>query len=177
MQPHVTAPAAPSTAAGPSRRSWWSATKHAWANPAEWRAWQVILLLGLVALLALLALWATSPGGPLGPPEPLSTSPALVSQADGRFVYRLLEPPAGKARTVATLQALYDAHKDAAAGRPVTLLLLRRAAPISPYIMGTGNSGSQDVLGSVIVGPEPERREAAVRPSPTAPLQPVDLRW
>jgi hypothetical protein len=105
---------------------------------------------------------------------PLTAGLVYSSVEDGRFVYRLLEPPAGRARMVATLQAIYDAHKGAVGNGPMSVVLLRRVADVAPSITGTGPPG-QDILAMAVSGPE--GHEAVVRGGEDAPLQPARLRW
>jgi hypothetical protein len=160
---------------GPARRTWREAAIQAWAHPAEWSPWQLAALVALVALLALAAFWVTRPGGLIGGAEPLAASAAYASAADGRYVYRLLEPVGSRARILATLQAIYDAHKGTAADRSMSIVLLRRAAPVAPFVTGTSQTAGEDVLARVTV--TADQREAAVRPGDGTPLQPAALDW
>jgi hypothetical protein len=159
--------------ASPPRRG--RATRSTWKNPAEWTAWQFILLGGSLVVLAVGAFWLTWPGNPLGGAAPLEVTTAFADGANDRYVYRLVEPPAGRARMQATLQATYDAHKEGGGEGLVTLLLLRRTADVQPFITGTGNPDHEDVVGRVSL--REGRLEAAVRPGGTGAFVPVELRW
>jgi hypothetical protein len=125
--------------------------------------------------LAALTFWLVRPGGPFRGPEPLSTSLVFSSVEGGRFVYRLLEPPTGQARLVATLQSVYDVHKPSAGGGSVSVVLLRRSADVTPFVTGGWPSSGRDILAVAVAGPE--GREAVVRPAEDAPLRPARLRW
>lgn len=175
MRTPMTTPSGYAGDVGPTRRTWRAAAREAWARPAEWTAWQLAALVAIVALLALAAFWVTRPGGLVGGAEPLNAAAAYASGAEGRYVHRLLEPAGSRARLVATLQAIYDARKGAAADGALSIVLLRRTAAVTPFVTGAGQTAAEDVLGRVAV--TGDQREAAVRPREGDPLQPVALDW
>jgi hypothetical protein len=160
---------------GVTERGWWTAARESWAHPREWSALNIVALATLVVLLAVAAIWVTRPGQLLGGAESLNAGRLYTDDASGRYVYQLLEPPAGPARMQATLQSIYDAHKAAAPDGGLTIILIGRAASETPYITGTAQDSSNEVLGRVVVGPD--SREAAARRTPEAPLEPVSLDW
>jgi hypothetical protein len=136
-----TTPAAGSAAGaagrdGPTQRTWWEATRDRWAHPAEWSIWNIVILFAGVVVLTIAAIWVTRPGSALGGAAPLEASLRYSDETAARYVYVLQEPPAAQARMQATLQSIYDAHKAAAAGKDMTIVLLRRAADASPFITG-----------------------------------------
>ncbi len=172
----TTAGTAPMREGGsPTRRGWWRATGSSWKNPAEWTAWRLVLLGGCLVLLAGGAFWLTRPGNPLGGAAPLHVTATFADGANDRYVYRLVEPPADRARLQATLQVAYDARKAGAGEGPLTLLLLRRTADVQPYIVGTGSPDDEDVVGRVSI--REGQRAAAVRPGGTGAFVPIELRW
>ena len=167
--------AQPDARAAPTERGWWEAAEQTWTRPAEWSAWHVASLAGLLVLQAFAAFWVTRPGSPLGGAEALNAAEVYTSAAEGRYVYELLEPPAGRVRMRATLQALYDAHRAAAPDGRLDIVLLRRNAPPGPYVAGTGDPTGAGVVGRVVVGRD--QRDAAVRRAADAPLERVSLNW
>jgi hypothetical protein len=168
--PSLRAPA--SSPGRPRQRDTASALR---AAAGEWSFARVALLAAGAAVAATLAVWLVRPGGPLGGAAPLPAGLVYSSAADGHHVYRLQAPWGGRDRLRATLQTIYDAHRRASDGRPLSVVLLRRSADATPFITGDGAAIGQDVLAMAVV--DPEGREAILRPQEDAPLRPVTIRW
>jgi hypothetical protein len=156
----------------------WVAAKATLAPATEWTAWNLTVLAFLVLLLGLAAVWVTRPGRPLGGAIPLTSTLVYSNGEQGLHVYELAEasPQDGDgARLQATLQALYRAHKATPAGDQMTVLVLGHTAPPAAYVLGTGDTAGPNVIARAVR--TPNERQAAVRPTAQASLQPIDLNW
>lgn len=165
---------APAARTAPTQRTWWQAVRDHLERPAEWSAAGLVLLAFGVLLLAAAAIWVTRPGELLGGAAPLEYTMRYSDDAAGRYVYMLQEPIASKARLQATLQSIYNAHKAAAAGKTMTVRVLRRAADAEPFIVD-GDGPVEDVVATATAGPG--GHDASVRASDGSPLVPVKMRW
>jgi hypothetical protein len=164
------------SSSGPTERTWWEATQAQLLHPAEWGAGFVVLIAVLAVGLTAAVIWVTQPGRLLGSTPAFDAGLVYGSADDGRYVYEMHETPDGKARMQATLQALYDAHRAGAQeGGALTLTVIRRAASAGPFIQGTADPASPDIVGRIVV--RGDRREAALRGGTDRPLEPIDLAW
>jgi hypothetical protein len=160
----------------PTARGFWETQRDSWTHPREWSIWNIAGLAALVLLLAVFAIWAVQPGNLLGGAEPLNAQLAASDLERHSFVYELSEPPAGRVdRLRATLQRLYDAHRGAAAGQPLSIVVIQRAADPGPYILESGQTTDPAVVAWIKHGPDEQR--ASGRPTLDAAQQPIKLNW
>jgi hypothetical protein len=157
-----------------TQRTWLEAQRAAWHQPREWGPTQLAILAGLVLTLVLAAYAVSRPGAPLGGPSALEALPVFVDHTAGRYVYELPTPPdGGTERMGATLRELYDARRTQTRSNGITIVLLRRATDVGPYVNGSGGLDAEGVLGWARVGPN--GTDAAVRRTPEEPLEPIAL--
>lgn len=160
----------------PTERTWWQAGRDTWTHPRQWRVAEFVTLAVLVVVLTVLALWVSQPGQWLGGAEPISASLRYSDDASHTYIYELSEPWGNStARQTATLQHLYDAHKAAAAGFPMELVILQRDASSAPFITGSGDLNAPGVIGRAIY--DGKQHQAAIRRDGKSGFQPVELHW